>query len=72
MSQIELALLGRPEMRLDGEVVSLPAKALGLLAYLAVAVRGEALLGPVTWTQVTGLLALLSLWQLFSALRRLR
>ena len=42
-----------------------------LLAYLAVALRGEALLGPLSWTLVTGLLALLCLWQLLSVLRQL-
>jgi ubiquinone biosynthesis protein len=43
-----------------------------LLAYLAVTLRGEVLLGPVSWTLVTALLALICLWQLFLVLRRLR
>ncbi|MGC9335410.1 MAG: ABC1 kinase family protein, partial [Anaerolineae bacterium] len=41
-------------------------------AWLAVSLRGETLLGPLTWTFLAGLLAVICLWQLSSVLRRLR
>jgi ubiquinone biosynthesis protein len=41
-------------------------------AWLGTTLRGEVLLGPLTWPMVAGLLALICLWQLLVVLRRLR
>jgi ubiquinone biosynthesis protein len=42
------------------------------LAWATIALRGEIVIRPVTWSMVAGLALILSLWQVASALRRLR
>jgi hypothetical protein len=42
------------------------------LAWATVTLRGEILIEPATWSMVAGLALILCLWQVISALRRLR